>query len=506
MNQEIIVNSTSHETRIALLENSQLSEVYVERNFDRGIVGNIYKGRVTRVLPGMQSAFVDIGFERDAFLYVGDISENLLTVEDFLEEEEGVEGEMPEETEGDSIPTDTLHIEDLLQEGQQILVQVAKEPIGSKGPRITAHISLPGRYIVFMPTINHIGISRKIEDAEEKERLKAIISSLKTGSRGYIVRTAGEGMEKEDFVQDINFLQKLWKEIVQRTEAVSAPSLIHEELGLIHKIVRDTFCEETSLMLVDSETAFQKALQFIDKIDHRWASRIKLYTKKKPIFDEYEVESQLEAALNSKVWLKSGGYIVINQTEALVAIDVNTGRYIGKRSLEETVFKTNMEAIREIVRQIRLRNLGGIIVIDFIDMEESEHRKSVLAELTELLKTDRSRSNILTIDEIGLVALTRKRSKQSLERFLTEMCPYCQGSGRIKSISTMALQIQREIMTRLTPQFDRNITVRVNPYVGEFLKRDEYDVLGELTRIFNIRIKVSEDPNLHIEEYNVVIN
>ncbi|RLE19724.1 MAG: Rne/Rng family ribonuclease, partial [Acidobacteria bacterium] len=403
MNQEIIVNSTSHETRIALLENSQLSEVYVERNFDRGIVGNIYKGRVTRVLPGMQSAFVDIGFERDAFLYVGDISEDLLKVEDFLEEEDG---DVPEETEEEAIPTGSLHIEDLLQEGQQILVQVAKEPIGTKGPRITAHISLPGRYIVFMPTINHIGISRKIEGHEEKERLKAIISSLKTGNRGYIVRTAGEGMEKVEFAQDINFLHKLWKEIVQKTETVSAPCLIHEELGLIQKIVRDAFCEETSLMLVDSETAFQKALQFIDKIDHNWASRIRLYSKKRPIFDEYEVESQLEAALNSKVWLKSGGYIVINQTEALVAIDVNTGRYIGKHSLEETVFKTNMEALKEIVRQIRLRNLGGIIVIDFIDMEESEHRKTVLDEFTEQLKSDRSRSNILTIDEIGLVALT----------------------------------------------------------------------------------------------------
>ncbi len=501
MTREIIVNATSHETRVALIENNQVTELFVERLFDRGIVGNIYKGRVTRVLPGMQSAFVDIGFDRDAFLYVGDISENLLTIGDFLEEGE----DQPAEEEA-LISGDNLQIEDLLKEGQQILVQVAKEPIGTKGPRITAHISLPGRYIVFMPTISHIGVSRRIEDGKEKERLKELIQSLRTPNRGYIIRTAGEGMGKSEFQQDLSFLHKLWREIVQRSESVSAPYLIHEELGLLQKIIRDAFTEDTTLMLVDSETAFQKSLQFIDKINHNWASRIRLYTKKRPIFDQYDVESQLEAALNSKVWLKSGGYIVINQTEALVAVDVNTGRYIGKKSLEDTVFRTNMEAVREIVRQIRLRNLGGIIVIDFIDMEDVAHRKSVLEELENELKADRSRSNILTIDEIGLVAITRKRSKQSLERFLTEMCPYCQGSGRIQSIPTMALQIQREIMTRLTPHFDRDITVRVNPYLGEFLKRDEYGILSELARIFSIRIKISEDPNLHVEEYNIVIN
>ena len=504
MNREIIVNATSHETRVALVDNNQVSELSVERRFDRGIVGNIYKGRVTRVLPGMQAAFVDIGFERDAFLYVGDISENLLTLEDFFEDDE----ESPPETTEDVglASSDTLHIEDLLKEGQQLLVQVAKEPIGTKGPRITAHVSLPGRTIVFMPTISHIGISRKIEDSQEKERLKNLIHELRAPNRGYIVRTAGEGMSETEFKRDIGFLHNLWREIMQKAEAASAPCLIHEELGLLQKTIRDAFTDETTLLHIDNETDFQKALQFIDKVNQEWASRIRLYTKKRPIFDEYDVESQLEAALNPKVWLKSGGYIVINQTEALVAVDVNTGRYIGKKSLEDTVFRTNMEAVREIVRQIRLRNLGGIIVIDFIDMELAENRKAILEKLEQELKADRSRSNILTIDEIGLVAITRKRSKQSLERFLTEMCPYCQGSGRIKSIPTLALQIQREIMDRLTPQFDRNIDIRVNPYLADFLKDDAHGIVRNLTRIFGVRIKVSEDPNLHVEEYNIVIS
>jgi len=503
MSREIIVNASSHETRVALIENSQVSELFVERHFDRGIVGNIYKGRVTRVLPGMQSAFVDIGFDRDAFLYVGDISENLLTVEDF-----GDEDPVPASRDEEEFPEEpaTMLIEDLLKEGQEILVQVAKEPIGSKGPRITAHISLPGRYIVLMPTISHIGISRRIEDPEEKHRLRDLIQSLRISKEGYIVRTAGEGMGRREFEQDIRFLHKLWREIVQKAETVSAPYLIHEELGLIEKTIRDAFTEDTVLMLVDSETGFQRALQFIDKINHQWASRVRLYTKRRPIFDEYDIEAQLEAALNSKVWLKSGGYIVINQTEALVAIDVNTGRYIGKKSLEDTVFRTNMEAVREIVRQIRLRNLGGIIVIDFIDMEEPEHLKAVLSLLDDELKADRSRSNVLTIDEIGLVAITRKRSRQSLERFLTEMCPYCQGSGRIQSIPSMALKIQREILSRITPQYDRNIVVRANPYLAEFLKHDEYGIIKELSRLLPVRIQISEDPNLHIEEYNLVIN
>ncbi len=502
MTKEILINSTNQETRIALIENNKLVEVFVERKFNKGIVGNIYKGKVTKVLPGMQSAFVNIGLDRDAFLYVGDISENILNIEEFIDEE-NIEENLEEEKEtGHS----EVHIEDLLREGQEILVQIAKEPIGTKGPRITAHISLPGRYLVYMPTISHIGVSKKIEDEKERERLKSIMEKIKKGTGGYIVRTAAEGMNEEALKQDVELLQKMWKEIIQKTESARAPRLIYEELGLLEKVIRDYFTEDTTLMLVDNETSYQQAIQFLDKINSRWINRVKLYTKKQPIFELYDIESQIEGALRSKVWLKSGGYIVINQTEALVSIDVNTGRYIGKKSLEETVFKTNREAVSEIVRQIRLRNLGGIIVVDFIDMEEEEHRKEILRLLENELKKDKSRTNILTIEEIGLVAITRKRVKQSLERELTQVCPYCQGTGRVKSIPTIILEIQREIINRIVINYDRDITIRVNPFIGEHLKNDNFYIIRELTEYFNVRINVKEDPNLHIEEYDIVFN
>ncbi len=498
MTKEILVNSTNQETRIALIENNKLVEVFVERKFNKGIVGNIYKGKVTKVLPGMQSAFVNIGLDRDAFLYVGDISENILNIEEFIDEENIEEEKTSTQSE--------VHIEDLLREGQEILVQIAKEPIGTKGPRITAHISLPGRYLVYMPTISHIGVSRKIEDEGERERLKQIMEKIRKGTGGYIVRTAAEGMDEEGLKQDVELLQKIWKEIIQKTENSRAPRLIYEELGLLEKVIRDYFTDDTALMLVDNETAYQQAIQFLDKINSRWINRVKLYTKKQPIFELYDIESQIEGALRSKVWLKSGGYIVINQTEALVSIDVNTGRYIGKKSLEETVFKTNKEAVSEIVRQIRLRNLGGIIVVDFIDMEEEEHRKEVLELLENELKKDKSRTNILTIEEIGLVAITRKRVKQSLERELTQVCPYCRGTGRVKSIPTIILEIQREIINRIVINYDRDITIRVHPYIGEYLKNDNYFIIKELTEYFNVRINVKEDPNLQLEEYDIVFN
>lgn len=510
MNKEIVVNACAHETRVAVIENNQATEVFIERKYNKGIAGNIYKGKVTKVLPGMQSAFVDIGLDRDAFLYVGDISENLLNIEDFFEEinEEDEEKANNNSTNTDPFPpvNTSLQIEDLLKEGQELLVQISKEPIGSKGPRITAHISLPGRYVVYMPSINHIGISRKIENLDEKERLKDLVSSLKTSPGGYIVRTAGEAMGATSFKQDINFLNTLWKEIVQVAEKGIAPTLIYEELGLIQKVIRDVFNDETSLMLIDSDEVYQQALNFIDKINITWASRVKLYTKKQPIFYEYDIESQIESALRSKVWLKSGGYIVINQTEALVAIDVNTGRFIGKKSLEDTVFKTNMEAVREIVRQVRLRNLGGIIVVDFIDMEDDIHKEELLKNLEEELKKDRSRSNIISIAEIGLIAITRKRIKQSLERFLTKTCPTCKGSGRVKSVPTIVLQLQREIVSKMTINFDRDIVVRVHPSIAEYLLDDQYSVISSLKDLYNIRISIKEDANLQLEDYNIAFS
>ncbi|HMC20757.1 MAG TPA: Rne/Rng family ribonuclease, partial [Thermoanaerobaculia bacterium] len=418
MSREIVINATKHESRIAVLDEGQIVELWVERSRQRTVVGNIYKGRVTKVLPGMQSAFVDLGLERDAFLYVSDVAEEFEAFDS--ESEDLTLDEVPARPEAS--------ISDLLREGQEIVVQVSKDTIAGKGARITSHITLPGRFLVYMPTVNHVGVSRRIENEEERLRLKQILEGIRPqGSGGFIVRTAGEQHNEEDFRADMKYLIDLWDQIRRRAEKASAPSLIHHDLDLVLRTIRDVLSPEFKSVWVDSVEQYQRIVEFLDQIQPALVSRVRLYRRDEPIFDEFGIEPEIAKALNSKVWLKSGGYIVINQTEALVAIDVNTGKYVGKKNLEETVFRTNLEAAKEIVRQIRLRDLGGIIVLDFIDMEDLGNRAALFEAFENEIKKDRSKTKILQISEFGLVEMTRKRVRQSLERSLTQPCPYCAG-------------------------------------------------------------------------------
>jgi len=495
MSREIVINTNQHESRIAVLDEGQVVELWVERTRHRTVVGNIYKGRVTKVLPGMQSAFVDLGLDRDAFLYVSDVEE----MEDF-------EAESPEEMQFDGpvAPRPEASIADLLREGQEVLVQVSKDSIAGKGARITTHITLPGRFLVYMPTVNHVGVSRRIENEEERIRLKALVESIRPGSGGFIVRTAGEGRSEEEFRADLIYLTDLWDHIRKKGEKASAPTAVHHDLDLVLRTIRDVLSPEFKTVWVDSIEHYQRIVEFLDKIQPNLVSRVRLYRREEPIFDEFGIEPEIARALKSKVWLKSGGYIVINQTEALVAIDVNTGKYVGKKNLEETVFRTNLEAIREIVRQIRLRDLGGIIVLDFIDMEDLGNRAKVFETLETEIKKDRSKTKILQISEFGLVEMTRKRVRQSLERSLTQACSYCGGSGRIKSNATISLEIWRELMKLSDTHEGQEIIVRLNPEIYSAIQSEDSVMFDEVESTFNVHLVLKPDEHLHHEQFDVM--
>ena len=395
MGSELVINTTSHETRIALIENGTIAELYIERSRIKGIVGNIYKGRVIRVLPGMQAAFVDIGMEKAAFLYVADVFDAIEEYETFLDANEKKE----ESGDGREFQPVMHPIEDLLQEGQELLVQVSKEPIGTKGARITSHISLPGRHLVYMPTVDHVGISRRIEDEAERERLREIVERIKPAGSGFIVRTVSEGKSEEDLASDLRYLTQLWNEIAGRKENAGVPSLVHSDLDVTQKVVRDILTDQVDRIVVDAKPEHDKIVQFITTFMPKMKYSIELYEEDEPIFDHYGLEVDISRALGRKVWLKSGGYIIVEQTEALTAIDVNTGRFVGKHNLEDTILKTNLEAVKEIAYQLRLRNIGGIIIIDFIDMEKEVNREKVFTALEEALKADKSKTNILKISE-----------------------------------------------------------------------------------------------------------
>jgi ribonuclease G len=506
MNKEMIVSSNGHQTMVAILEDDLVSEVFIERDRQRGVVGNVIKGRVSKILPGMQSAFVDIGLERDGFLYVSDVVD---TIEEFERLESGDEDE--EEANGDRTPKGgpAPKIEDLIREGQEIIVQVAKEPLGTKGARLTSHVTMAGRFLVFMPTVDHIGVSRKIESREERGRLRGIVRQFRekqgfTG--GVIIRTAAAGRPEEDIVSDLVYFQKIWTEVRQRVDSVRAPAVVYREQGLVTKIVRDLLTDEFTAIRIDNRQEHRRVKDMIDRVMPSMTGRLKLYEKDFPIFEEYGVQTEIEKALKSKVWLKSGGYIVINQTEALVAIDVNTGRYVGKKNgrLEDTIVKTNLEAVKEIVRQVRLRDLGGIIVLDFIDMEEKKNRQKVLQAVELELKKDRSPSKALAVSDFGLIIITRKRVKQSLERVMTEPCPYCSGSGVIKSASTICYEILDEVR-KVGPEVEGpGIVLRVNPDIARALKEEESGVLRELKSTLRKDIILRADTHLHHEQFDVM--
>jgi ribonuclease G len=545
MTKEMIISSSAHETRVAILEDDQVAEIFIEREHQRGVVGNLYKGRVSKVLPGMQSAFVDLGLERDGFLYVSDvvaISEEFdrLETED---EEDGGSAVGGDGSSGGTRPTHAVRrpgpadgvasgggpgvpptrggrrdrergpepkIEELLKEGQEIVVQVAKEPIGTKGARLTSHATMPGRFLVFMPTVDHVGVSRKIESRDERSRLRGIVREFReqhgfTG--GVIIRTAAASRPKEDIVADLSYFHKVWTEIRQKAESSRAPAVVYREQSLVAKLLRDLLTEEYSAIRIDNDLEYRRVYELIERIMPSLAPKVKLYNKEYPIFEEYGVQAEIDRALRSKVWLKSGGSIVINQTEALVAIDVNTGRYVGKKTagrLEDTILKTNLEAVREIVRQIRLRDLGGIIVLDFIDMEEKKNRQKVFQAVEQELRKDRSPSKALQVSDFGLVIITRKRVKQSLERVLTEPCPYCAGSAVIKSRSTICYEILLEVK-KISGDLDgQALVLRVNPDIARALKDEERAVFKELKQSIGREIAVKPDVQLHHEQFDLM--
>jgi ribonuclease G len=502
----MVISSNGHETRVAILEDDQVTEVFIERERSRGVVGNIYKGRVSKVLPGMQSAFVDVGLERDAFLYVSDVLEPPDEDEDAADDDEPTGGR------GDRRGRDRgpqAKIEELLKEGQEILVQVVKEPLGTKGARITSHATLPGRFLVFMPTVDHIGISRKIDNREERGRLRSIVREFReqrnfTG--GVIIRTAAAGRPQQDILDDLGYFHQVWQEIRQKMESARAPAVIYREQSLVAKLLRDLLNEDYSAIRIDHEQEYRRVVNLIQRIMPNLVSRVRHYTKDYPIFEEYGVQAEIDKALRPKVWLKSGGYIVVNQTEALVAIDVNTGRYVGKKtgSLEDTILKTNLEAVREIVRQIRLRDLGGIIVLDFIDMEEKKNRQKVFQAMDQELRKDRSPSKAVQVSDFGLIIITRKRVKQSLERQLTEPCPYCSGSGAIKSSSTICYEILAELRKVAADLDGRGVMLRVNPDIARALKEEERGVLRDIEASLGRAVTIKPDPHLHHEQFDVM--
>jgi ribonuclease G len=507
MSNEILINVNSGETRVALMESEVLVELYVERSSEQGISGNIYKGRVVRVLPGMQAAFVDIGLEKAAFLYVSDVHQDFDDLEVLMRaRDDDGNGISPAEEE-EVMNLDTpFHIEDLLHEGQDILVQVSKEPLGTKGARITSHISLPGRHLVLMPMVDHIGVSRRIENEAERKRLREIIQHIKPAACGLIVRTASEGKGEPELRQDLDFLMKMWGNIQKRKAGSQVPSLVHKDLDISLRAIRDLFPQDVERVVIDSREEHNKILEFCDTFMPQLKSSIELYEKEEPLFDYYGIEMEISRALGRKIWLKSGGYIVIDMTEALTVIDVNTGRYVGKRNLEDTILKTNLEAVKEIAYQLRLRNIGGIIIIDFIDMEKEVNRDKVFTALEEALKTDKSKTNILKISELGLVEMTRKRVRESIGRMMCEPCPYCEGRGYVKSKTTICHEIFRELRREMLDIRGTKAMLTVHPQVADLLYDEERRGLEELEKRFKKRITVRAKPGFHQEQFEISIS
>jgi len=505
MEKMLVINVTEHETRVALLEDGTIAEIFVERQDDNEIAGNIYKGRVQRVLPGMQAAFVDIGFKQAAFIYVKDLSGN-----NYKEFEHLFKNSNDNDEEHIDVSEETTQlvnwknpIEEILTEGQEIMVQVAKSPIGTKGARITTYISLPGRFLVLMPNSSHIGVSRRIEDETERNRLKNIILSFTKNNYGYIVRTAAEGIQEEKLAYEIEFFKNLWDSIQQKNQTASAPSLLHQELTVSLRAVRDLLTHEVEKLIIDSRPGYESIRSFLNGFMPKLIDSVELYEGVEPIFDAYNLEVDISRALKRKIWLKSGGDIIIEHPEALVAIDVNTGRYVGKHNLEETILKTNIEAVKEIAYQIRLRDIGGIIIIDFIDMEKKSNQEKVFNALREALKKDRSKTHVLPISEMGLIQMTRKRTRNSLNSILCEPCFYCEGEGYLLSRRTICYNIYLEILREAHDMLGVKLTLRVNPEIAELLHGEENHIIVSLERLIGKQIIIYPKTQYHIEQFDM---
>ena len=502
MGHEIIVNKTGRETRVALIEDGRLAELHVSRG-DRGsVVGNVYLGRVVRVLPGMQAAFVDIGLERAAFLYAGDI------YAEFVETagEDGVDD--PEATVAEAKPRSKARagqppIQDLIKEGQEVLVQVAKDPLGTKGARITTHITLPGRYMVFMPTVDHVGISRRIDRDRERRKLRDFVEKHRPKGCGFIVRTVSEGQPMASLKQDIDYLTGTWNKIQEGVSNAKAPACIHSDHGLVLRVVRDAFTDAVDRMVIDERSIFDDVQRFMSGFMPNLKERVQLYRGQEPIFDTFGVETDINRSLGRKVWLKSGGYLIVDQTEALTAIDVNSGKFVGTSSLEDTTVQINLEAVTEIIYQLRLRNIGGIIVLDLIDMEKAANRDRVYRAVEEECKKDRARTNVLKISDLGLVEMTRKRTQDDLVRSISEPCHYCEGRGYTRSATTVVYDVLRELKREANRHRHPTLFVNAHPRVADLMYGDELPSVEALEERLSRRIVVRAMGHYHLERYEV---
>lgn len=507
MAAEILINVRPLETRVAYVESGTLMDLKVERKSSPTWVGTIHRGVVTRVLPGMQAAFVDIGLEKAAFLYVGDI----LTEEgkEFFADVDDHENKSTDDNREDYRASREIKtpIQDLIKEGQHLMVQVAKDPLGTKGARITTHISLPGRGVVYMPFVKHIGISRKIEDENEKERLKKLVQKINPAG-GVIVRTAAEGASEESLRSDIEYLDRLGKEIQKNYEKKKSAGLVHAEIDVELRALRDLMSEDVTTVWVDDEDVYKKVSKFVSQLMPKYKQNIIHYGEKKPLFDLYDIDLEISRATERKVWLKSGGYIVVDEAEALVVVDVNTGSFVGKKDLEDTILKTNLEAVKEIAHQLRVRNVGGIIIIDFIDMEKESHREQVLQAMQEELKKDRVRTNVTSMSELGLVEMTRKRIRPSLVKTLCEPCSYCDGKGYIKRKATIANEIFREIEREvgLSENSRKNLIVHCHAEIVDWIYEVENETLEHLEKRFGHSIAFKIETTYHLEQYEIFDN
>jgi ribonuclease G len=506
VSKQILINAAPWETRVALLEDTVLAELHLERRAERGIAGNVYKGRVTRVLPGMQAAFVDVGLKKAAFLHASDLAPPDELPIDLLPAAPAEGDEVlvvdAEEARPPRTRRPLLPIEERLAKGHEILVQIAKEPMGTKGARVTANVSLPGRHLVFMPGTRHIGISRRIEDPLERDRLRLAVEEERGSEGGFIVRTACEGATKKDIQDDVRFLTRLWAHMQKMADATVAPALVHQDLDVALRVVRDLFTGDVERVSIDATADYERVLAFVEATMPRLASHVHHYQGTTPLFEQHGVEKKIARALDQRVWLKSGGYLIFDQTESLTTVDVNTGRYVGKTNQEETVLRTNLEAAAQVMQQLRLRNIGGIIVIDFIDMEKPVNRRKVFEALQEALRVDKARSTVLEISELGLVQMTRKRTRESLEQILTTPCPTCQDSGRVRSVEMLAYDVLRQAQRLAALDGEASAFVlRVHPEVAAFLRELPAEGgIGALEELVGRRVSVDADPELERHE------
>jgi len=482
---ELLINVTPSETRVALVEDGTLQEVHIERLAKKGIVGNIYKGKISRVLPGMQAAFVDIGLDKAAFLHASDIVTN--------------------KSEDDTTPHKVQDITVLAKQGQYLTVQVIKDPISTKGARLTTDITLPSRYLVFMPGSKHVGVSQRIENPQDRNRLKAVVGQYTHEHGSYIIRTAAEGIGEKELAQDAAFLKRLWAKIIDRRQRAKTSTMLYEDLSLPLRLLRDFVGTELERIRVDSRLTFELLNEFTSEFVPELFDKLEYYPGERPIFDCYQVENEIKRALERKVELKSGGYLIIDQTEAMTTVDINTGAFVGHRNLEDTIFSTNLEATKAIARQLRLRNLGGIIIIDFIDMTHSEHRTRVLSALESALEKDRVRTNVSNFSSLGLVEMTRKRTRESLEHVLCHECPSCKGRGSLKTTESICYEIFREIIRVNRAHAADRFVVYASEKVCNALLNDETDFLAELELFIGKDVKIQSEPQYGHEKYDVVM-